>query len=660
MTKSTRTVMLLSVLGDFTRYSPVFYRVYVPRERSREPVIIASNLGPLSVAIANLYKLREENTDLVLKYILLAPLTLVSILSHNHEEITSLIDNPERLINKLVNNLIKNINEKYELINQWINTRLTQIPRDNRQSGDSIEEIEILAYRVAGDLNTKTLYNNYDIPSVAIYPKTLNVDIYKISSKGIDKSSFNVKLILGVGLVPLTGSFSVDKGKLKLLFREEKRIYIEKFRGSLYTSYLQTIYSILRLFHRERDLGDDGIDRLIIDTTHGVNESTVIMTHVIHHILPLLYYELIRPSEESGKYRVLIYNSDPAIGIGKDADALNNTYGFNISYYYQLIESTPKLSTIMSMIEQIIERICIDYKNRELDKRNKVFIRGVIGLYLLYLGLIPWGLYHIDQITSEERDVLESLLMSNIITYKIDKKDGKDRECVEKSCKKHVLEIIYRIKSDEQLHQGYERYIEAIGLWLILLLKKYLNELYNRIQGLIMKPINCWTESTSITRIQCYSLKELKSLVMADKKNELLYNIISTTGRSIFEYEVDNWFKDPFGRLIYQIPKIFTRGMTSDKRCSEIMRGGPVVRECGKHNYYCVTPMDIQQNIRNIIAHAGLTGVHRGIGFIFSDGECEKCDIKGVCIADYFPINLLCELFDVGKKDEKRECSTSE
>lgn len=602
----------MSALGDYSKYRCVFYRVYIPvsngSSRSRELQIVVTNFGPLAITSANLLSAGESSdVDFLLGFI--TPITLVTTLGR---DALDLLDNPVKIVTKLMNNLslcTRNCIEPLESLKK--NNMGSDKPCAWHGVKDGVItclSLEDEWYECSIDCSSSS---GFKLPVVVL--RRARIVVKRVG----DGFESNFSGWLGMALVPLTGSFTIrdSDSRYLVVFRESSGSDIRFFGEVLEATYLKAIRVLAKCL-LEKIQGAHTIT-FLVDTTHGLNVATTLMSRVLEDALPLIRYEVLSQGLYWQEPKALYYNSDPALGLGRtDRETLCNTCDNNISYYY-VSKTLRPLNQVAKNVEVVV---------LGMHRINESLLKKLQGIYLLRYGLIPWGFYNIE-LHGDTHSGINSLI-----------------EVRARSPRDRILEVRYKISEDIKRNA----YAEIIASWLAELAEKCINKLAGEVK---VEPVNCWGEPVKDS-IRCYSLEKVKELISTRDKEDwakrFLNEVVEETAKLILLHEINQWLKEPLPRLGYWIPYAFMlREVPHDKRCSEIFREAEV-----NGGYYCVTPMRVQSNIRNIIAHVGLTSVHRLVAFLFKDkckdtSRCASNDVEeyscrpdAICIAAPFPFDM--------------------
>ncbi len=622
-------VMTFSNPGNFKRYSEVFYRVYVPSvgsAQSRESVVVATNFGSLAITAANLYKhLEPEGEGDGYRFFLglLVPITLSQSLL-NAEEVCSFFsseggEGPRCLASKVIEELANKARswcedpKKEERLKKVVSSKEVLVPKIEIRSSASGRE-----HAVHSDVK-RTL------PAVEFTECNLDVEVL-----GKEEGMWEVKGVMGVAIVPLTGSFKLSNGKM-LLFREATRNVIQTYSELALATYLQAVRELL---HEaiERLLGtsqspEDNV-RLLVDTSYGLNSATIAMFHAVTKSLPLIRYEILRHGTKEPE--VLFYNSDPAIGLNP-SNSLEQTAKNNISYYY-VHRKAGSLKLVMEEVEDIILS-----DNAENSGGHETPHRKVLrGLYLLSLGLIPWGLYEVE--TASE--ISKHGDWGNVLEYETKEKEGE-------------IEIRYKPASQQITPQLAQK--EILGLWLAALTKESVSRLIESNgsgEQLAIKEIPLPECRSNVEgkddAVRCYNIRELKRKIAESNSPKdvtqewwvsFINEVIGAVAGVVFEYEADVWLKNPARSLRHLIPQEYIKKEVSS--LNELIN-----YVCPENEEMCCLPnkdvrLNEQEEIRHVIAHAGLTTVHPHVRFLLEKRDGRNYSLKWFCIMRSFPFDEL-------------------
>ena len=360
---------------------------------------------------------------------------------------------------------------------------------------------------------------------------------------------------------------------------------------------------------------------IIVDTTHGINNATTMMMEVFKESMPLIDYDTKRNNINKCTY--LFYNSDPVIP--RD-NSLQITFENNISYYYTRTSSLPMKILTNKLINKLLKDII-----REKEKYDEKIVKILYNIYLINLGLVIWGVYGLNRIDKIDNQYK----YSNIIEI----------NC---QCYRSSINIIYKLRQFRP-----NMFMILLTYWLYELLRESIEEFSKEV---IIKNLNCWEKLIPNNNVECYDFEKIKELLIeysSDKpwKLKLIRDIINDSALLVLDNEIREWLNDPYRRLYYQtLENIFQlKEFDRKKSCGDLL---DVKSKCvGNVEYYCVTPMKEQRSLRNVIAHAGLTAVHRLVAFVFKDYIYEKedkkerrCAFVGMCIAASFPESMIRDL----------------
>ena len=624
-------VTTLFTLGDYTRYKAVFYRVYNPGSdsQSRDATIIATSLGPLAITAANLASICNSNDKCSFHLIAYVPVTLATVNNNKCDtnKISELLKDFKRFYEKVREDIRKVVNDAAKEASSVIKN-----DKELLSNKDLLAKLAVVNLEIRSDTYTHPEDNKKDdeskpLPSVAHYEAELVVETFKEIN--------NQKRYEGIVtfiLTPLTGSFQC--GQNRVVFREATSKDIEAFGNAIEAVYLLGLHESLKwnLNRRwgEEESTENAYIRFLVDTTHGLNSAASILSKVVYNAEQLLVYEAYRHG--IGRVEVLYYNSDPAIGLGREnREALMITRQNNVSYYYSMRGGLP-LRTLLSTLEE--------YARESLEEGLKADGQPRIlhGIYLLSYGLLPWGLHLIEH---SARVANKTRRMTGIIKLSFDEERSAAKYYVNPSYRDHPYEAVIAKWIEDLARIAVEKYTEK--------------DILHRASRLISE--GCW-EGIQLIDIdrnaRCYSIellhclvKELQQNGMSQQKEDwyvrFLRSFIEPTAAIIVKNEIGEWQDNMINRLKYIAVRVLEpRHYDNRSNCSNLFGESkiPVETEGGDRGYYCITPMRLQDNIRNIIAHAGLTGVNRGTALIFTDKKQDNittCELAGICIAAMFP-----------------------
>jgi len=629
-------------LGDFTKYRYAVYRVFYPRsDGSRGRVLVVTNFAPLAMIAGNVYEYISDvgKEDNLIFLNIFAPITLASSIVKDDtdylKQFKDYIDDIDKLMDTLVTELAKHTSKWRDL--KCANKELCEFLKNEirammeKEGGRENMELILVDLENIKSIDetryTSSSCEKIELPRIKFYEAEL---VFKLI-KNNDTLEKRLKIYIGLVLVPLTGSFPIGnpkKSKYRVVFREASGKDIEVFN---IVSKTICVDGIKRLIEKESSmLKKNSLKnvKILVDTTHGLNQLTVEVVNVFNEVSPLVYNEILSHDLELKK--MLFYNSDPyPPGLRDDCESIEYTLKYNLSYYY-LVEEISTLTTRLNKL--LSETDTLLFKNRD---SLGGFIDIIKGVYLLRHGLIPWGLSYIDssqQVKDSYRAYVELIKPSKPLTQLKDKT---------------IVEIKYKcIERNPQL------YTMAVSKWIASLMYRMVKKILEdeNIKLLIGDGTKCWEEgdtSIHLKYYRCYSLRGLKDLMFKKELAQtnwavgLLRGIVEDTALIIYDRELKEWGDDPLKRISYWLPHnvIFER---VKGECSQIFGKKQVeVTYCGRTvKAYCVTPMRIQDEIRNIIAHAGLTSVNRFVTALFTDRD-GKCEAFAICIPSSFPFSEL-------------------
>ncbi|NPB00128.1 MAG: CRISPR-associated DxTHG motif protein [Crenarchaeota archaeon] len=622
-------IVNFSTLGAFTQYREVFYRVYVPptekSSKQRKPLIVVTNFGPLAVVVANICSTSSINegisNDFLFNICLFVPITLSTLIDilDDNEFIKLIESRTDELLRRLIEGnvgLFEKINESFNNIMSWLKQQCF-----NREETIFVPLIEDFSEISNGE------YAQYGTWCFNVWQLHVKIREIRISKGDIDISNEIVSRgILTAGLVPLTGSFKLNTkcGRLsQAIFRDPGEGFIEDFYEASLCIYLSHLRSCLDITYKMMNVQKKDLT-IIVDTTHGINNATTMMMEVFKESMPLIEYDTKRNNINKCTY--LFYNSDPVIP--RD-NSLQITFENNISYYYTRISSLP----IRTLTNKLINRLLKDII-REKEKYDKELAKILYNLYLINLGLVIWGVYGLNRIGK----INDRYKYLNIIEI----------NC---QCYRNSINIAYKLRQFRP-----NMFMILLTYWLYELLKESIEGFSKEVT---IKGLNCWGKLIPNDNVECYDFEKIRELLIKysnDKpwRLKLIRDIINDSALLIFDNEIREWLGRPYKRLYYQTLRNIFKPRRIDKSketCRQILkvRGKSI---SGK-KYYCVTPMREQGLLRNVVAHAGLTAVHRLVAFVFKDDNNKKndsekkrrCVFVGMCIAAPFPESMIKKLF---------------
>ena len=648
-------IMILSTLGDFSRYSPVFYRVFVEGEgsRSRIPIVIATNVGPLALLAAHIIDLRERYNGAGHSFFLgfVTPITLSTVIAKDVDDFRNLVTNPRVFLCRVSKDLVESIRFRYQqVIDFWQKyddvERLCREKHCERihyavnleiEGCDSSKELEPIAYHIATEQLNKELNNSLELSSTStMIVRKVKLEIIDLCSLigRTSREKIEVPGYLGLFIVPQTGRY-IGKNFVGL-FREKSGDDVEVFVNVMRASYVRALrLATAFVCNKILNHGFDSV-RVLIDTTHGLNIATSMLTQIVRDSLPLMGFELRKAlANRSSKYsiRVYLYSSDPALGLhDKEFQSLKITVENNISYYFAL-EDVESVGTIGDVLRRVSSSILKTLRNYRGDHELKIFERYLEALCMLNKGLVVWGLYTLDTLQEEPRYVPTWLKITV------------------KSAKENEMQVQLSIHSDKAGDlRALARVADKIeiGLWLTSLAKDVLREVSRmlRIEG-----VNCWSGVVDDKNVVCYDLDKLKKLVTALNSEhhdeevsiskvsiDFMRELIEDLAKIILENEVKEWIENASKRIQYFVPPLFH---IEEKKVSEARPCSEILGEKKENHFYYLTPMKVQSNPRNVLAHAGLTAVHRFVAIAFTDTDDGKCRARAFCIAAPLPTGMI-------------------
>ncbi|NPA97217.1 MAG: hypothetical protein GXO32_06415 [Crenarchaeota archaeon] len=655
-------VMSLSTLGDFAKYSPVFYRVYVEKEDgSRVPIVVATNLGPLAPLAARLVYLTSSGLNVAEFFLgFVTPMTLTIAIANSLEDFQNILANPRIFLNKVSEELVNNIRSNYEDVQKYIKENREKVDllckEINRKvhavtmelSGEvSLSEPELVAQRIVVENE-----NEGRREETGVIAKKIKLIVHDIcSSKEHEYSGY-----MGLSLVPQTGRYSKRVGAKNIvgLFREKHVADVRVFNNVLKAAYIRAISFSTRFVHSNIFRKCD-VDRaeVLIDTTHGLNIATTMLMQALRDTLPLIKFELYKAlanrDSAHGKdlkkiIKVYLYNSDPVLGLRKQNwESLNITVESNVSYYFTL-EDYKRIGSIGEVIKRIEDLI---FEGRIIESKDLESLgRYLEALYLISRGLVVWGLYVFDTYKGDY------IISPKWLSISIRSKDN------------NTIHINLSVIGNRERAEVADK-IE-IGAWLTSLARDLIEEVSKAISA---NGSSCWDEVIEYDRVKCYDFEKLMKIVNAITKSgsdpkgygnqdlerlaiskvtlDFLREVIENIAKVILSNEVGEWLNNATGRVLYFAPPVFSIEIEVEKfrkhECSQILR-----TKSDNYGYYYLTPMKVQIELRNILAHAGLTAVHRFVAIAFKnvqkDSGEKECKASAFCIAAPFPREKLKEL----------------
>jgi len=691
----SHVVFAVATLGQFKKYSSVFYRVYLPsRDERRTSYVVASNLGILAITAAHLHAARSNGGSGVeggarAVLLLLVPPTLPH--DPNPGNVKGILNDPKEYLSTFWRELKKKIREDYYAIKKCI--------KENSSVAANLKENEVIAVNIDCEDNSEKRSSppQQHKPELAL-PYVVRVDGCKVrieryvrGEAGFEESSVEeYPLTVYLGLVPLTGTYKHNN--TLLIYREAQSSleYLERFNDAVKAAYLNVIRIVGEDLASEKG-SEENIDvKLLFDTTHGLNSMVAMLSQVKDLAAPLTALTLELLSE--GGYRVsevLSYNSDP---VTQQAPT-QSTAKSNVSYYYTVDARDAwrretgeagvvawRLSQVLESVERLLGALLSSGSRERLESvRKSKFYRRVKGLYLISKGLIPWGLYEFEEHAEQDAAVCK-----HPITYKVEER--RDTLMVKYSVNRDTCHPSDNILSG---CSGCKLSDVAVAGWIAELAVKGLRSPAEAGKSLLdtlkLEPSTsgggvCWSrwEAPAGLREGCYTFSGVRAVLRGGAGNlkgaaaaalGMLSSLIPGTTRLIVENELDEFREKPEQRLYYMSPQgVFEirreGGRLAGARCSSALRvagvrarkrifegGSPglkVESEGEEVTAYCVTPMTVQHNIRNIVAHGGLTSVHRLVGVAFVDDN-GGCRAEAFCIASPFPEDHLKELLEGGR-----------
>ena len=593
-------LLTLATLGNFFSYKTVVYRVYVPKDRRREPIRIATSFGPLAIIAANIVNTYNSNPEdrVFFHLVLFTPITLSTTLNNISPSLIKIrIKNLEALATRISKELHDHLKKD--------KSTLEKCPVGFRE--------EAYTVTVESNLGKDDIKPRDQSGDLGKLPVTIDVNSKIIVEKVRGNTRIEADGKITIVLVPLTGSFTVCN-KI-ILFREKRgkdaQIFSEIMLGSIIEGLRGTMRKI------DYNPSEEENVLLLVDTSHGLNSVTSIMLQAVSNTLPLIRYTV--KSKGFNDLETRFYNSDPVLQTrnGDSCKTLVASIDNNVSYYYTGISSS-NLLTIVRTVGKLI-------KTRN-ESKDPIY-DAIKGLVLLSYGLIPWGLYEISKYRMEE-------FSNKIHLARVSIDEGKTQ----------TIEVKYEL--EREYRESPHLYV--IGAWISELVVKAARNIEEH-----TTTIKCGAEA----RVKCYDIEYMKSLVEIDEKEDTgnqwyLQFIRETMDRVtsiIVGNEIKEWKENPYKRLTYIV------STQDESRDVEYIKEN-MENYCKDfpHNYsdenLCyICPTRKQENIRNIVAHAGLTSVIEEMAFVFEKIKADKDDkvkhrVKMICIGEKFPHNVLLKL----------------
>ncbi|NPA23706.1 MAG: hypothetical protein GXO23_05385 [Crenarchaeota archaeon] len=618
-------VLSISALGAFAIYGEVFYRVYIPpyegSSKQRRSILVITNLGPLALVVANLCdilpeKQVHEKTQFAMLF--LVPFTLSTyVKTQNEGEFENLIKyHTEELLRRLIksdnnDSLVEKVNKGYERIMEFLEEYRNSSGREERALVPRIRRLSEIS---GAEFNGKFIFKAWETE--------LEVKDVKYGNGLHVTNSVVLKGILTAGLIPLTGSFrpNIANGKVsRITFRDPGEGSIEDFQEATLCIYLSHIRNFLNIVYNNMELECSNL-KVIIDSTHGINNVTTTMVEVIKETIPLIAYDVKRSGVKT--YDFLFYNSDP---VSFRDSSLQLTLTNNVSYYYTR-KRVPSIKVLVNkLVDQLLRDLPREYKENSDNKEDGI-ISLLYNIYLITIGLVLWGAYAINRtnIAYEKYTSVDTII-------DIDTKN-----------KGNEIEVNYKVRNIRQ-----NLTTLMLACWFYELLRDSVREFSSRT---VISGLKCWKDLDKDT--ECYDLGKVREVLLNTSserswKLKFLREIIDSTALTILDNEISEWFEDPYTRLYYQSLNIFKlKKLKKGRSCGEVLNISK-----SDEDYYCVTPMKEQTSLRNVIAHAGLTAVHRLVAFVFKDEvipnkekSSVRCRFVGMCIAAPFPRSMIKDL----------------
>ncbi len=646
----------LTSLGNFKIYKWAVYRVYYPhkerrKKEQRKHMLVITNLGTLAALTPHIsYCLQEHCNKPIFALNIFTPLSLSTIFNKKDSKKSK---NSNKKLTKNINNIkeytinIRKFTSK--ILEELIKT--TRFYMDISTNGENEckmfqnKILEIADHHKDQDIAVVYL-NGYDLskeqansggeaselPYIGLYKVRFALKYFNEGS-GKYINEIEIPGIIGISVIPLTGSYSVSY--YKILFREKSLGSIRAFDNAVRASYVEALRfflnsalsEITKSNNEEASSIDQDTVSLLVDTTHGINSVAAILNEVVHYSLPLMKYEIL--SRGLKLKNILFYNSDPfPHGLKDHINSLEYTKEANLSYYYRVLRDTT-VSSLHSILMNL----------KELISKKDNIGQILSASYLIGNGLIHWGLY--------------SLRKANQIPYNIVAKFVKV-ELIEES-KKKELHINYTIPKNEiTINEYTDVYKYCIARWLSYLVKEASDKLFEEDRYSTSRTImninkECLGNlATGNSNLECYSFKGLKSIIEVSKKSpwyKLLINeLIDDVARIIYGVETeDKWIGKPLEEIRFLIP---FEAININSQC---ILDQEISKSCDR--IYIVKPLkkylQYERRIRrNIIAHAGFTAVNKEtfivIGIKEGTGESDmKATGIAFCISDEFPFDIL-------------------
>jgi len=454
-----------ALLGNWTTYKPVFYRLYYEQDGKRKSLLALSRLGFFAVTAALAYKHEADRAILSI----IAPLTLVTVGKQSYTEIEELLKNPQKNCQYIVRGLEETVSlVKPNIIGKGSirdndeeckNENIGESKMVDIRYNDGNKKIEIEAFvskdkcikkvEIETSPNNEVIIvkklqcnlqdsakNDKSLPNTCRYRCKLNYEVL-YNEKSIDKS---IDIDTHIVIVPITMTQGLKDGTL-IIFREKKeKIDTESLiRASVLKGQAMSLVNTLEEYSEQHDTEEISIT-LFYDTTHGVNALLSPFSYtmnIINQLIVLMLIEKLLRAYILNKnfalnIRAYLYNSDPVILSGRDElKYIRITSKSNISYYYRILIKESTLSTslenidgsdayrrlegilksvtgVRSIIDELVSYLPLKNNEKEEDIEN--YTNFYIQLmYLAKLGLGHWAIAtHVLSPRREIRDIIET------------------------------------------------------------------------------------------------------------------------------------------------------------------------------------------------------------------------------------------------------------
>ena len=632
-----RVLFLLTSLGAFTRYNPVFYRVYFEDENnSRKSVIVASKLAFLAPTVALSHKKDINKASIAL----ITPITLVEILLNNNNKLEELLDLSNKkfckeLINKISKSIKSNISEP--LIEKIL------IKND---------ELVIVDELTCEDRGLENISKEPSaLPAICRVPCTLK---YKVKRKN-EKNSQDKKQELDLYIISvpltLTKKVRITNENSLLMFRESNPdLNMESImRASILSGVATALNKTLDKINRP------SLDLTVIyDTSLGLNALLPPLTYVAEILDPLIIlksinrlFEVYEKNKKEFNYSIssYYYNSAP-VTIRGEEESLEITAEENISYYYRKLinkakikfntpSSNPqdvdiesilnKIAKIRGIIEEITSAIPENINVNSIENNNLGYlINNIFFMNLVKLGLIHWALVQTEEqkrssqlpaIIKIKYDTKIDNIKKIIINYTI----SDDLDTYKNTLEPHII-INTMLLGDELVK--YINNINKIVAWTTDLPEEVRNKAKDCLS--IYKDSKSSENSYSI---YCFDLERIKNTLkeLINKRinyNDLdlekirlllLWDIVEPTAKILIINELNRISIDK----LKQYTRQFSNQIKYNSNKYIVLMPKPIGkrRGSGAANY----------RLRNFIAHAGLVALEENICYIIKDNSIIIC-----------------------------------